>query len=46
LITGLKGGSSVEIQVLAINIAGESLPSIPAQIIVPPENPATVQEQP
>jgi hypothetical protein len=43
LITGLKGGSPVEIQVSAINIAGESLPSIPAQIIVPPENPPAVQ---
>jgi hypothetical protein len=42
-ITGLKGGSPVEIQVSAVNIAGESLPSIPAQIIVPPENPPAVQ---
>jgi hypothetical protein len=43
LITGLKGGSPVEIQVSAVNIAGESLPSIPAEIIVPPENADTVQ---
>jgi hypothetical protein len=43
LITGLKGGSPIEIQVSAINVAGESLPSIPAQIVVPPESPATVQ---
>jgi hypothetical protein len=43
LITGLKGGSPVEIQVSAVNTAGESLPSIPLQIVVPPENPATVQ---
>jgi hypothetical protein len=42
-ITGLKGGSPVEIQVSAINIAGESLPSIPVEIIVPPDNPPTVQ---
>ena len=38
LVTGLKGGSPVEIQVSAINIAGESLPSVPAQIVVPRES--------
>jgi hypothetical protein len=44
LLTGLKGGSLVEIQVSAVNVAGESLPSDPTQIMVPPDNPATVQD--
>jgi hypothetical protein len=44
LITDLKGGSPVEIQVSAINIAGESLPSIPAQIVVPSENRLAAKE--
>jgi hypothetical protein len=44
LITGLKGGSPVEIRVSAINNAGESLPSIPAQIVVPAENPPAAQD--
>jgi hypothetical protein len=44
LITGLKGGSLVEIQVSAINIAGETLPSIPVQIVVPTENAERRQE--
>jgi hypothetical protein len=42
-LTDLKGGRSVEIQVSAINIAGESLPSVPVEIIVPPESAPTVQ---
>jgi hypothetical protein len=44
LITGLTGGSPVEIQVSAINNAGESLPSIPAQIVVPAENRPAAQD--
>jgi hypothetical protein len=43
LLTDLKGGRSVEIQVSAINIAGESLPSVPVEIVVPPESAPTVQ---
>jgi hypothetical protein len=43
LITGLKGGGAVEIQVSAVNSAGESLPSDPAQIVVPAENANTAQ---
>jgi hypothetical protein len=43
LITGLKGGSPIEIQVSALNIGGESLPSSPVQIVVPPENLGEVQ---
>jgi hypothetical protein len=44
LITGLNGGSTVAIQVSAINDAGESLPSIPAQILVPVESQIAAQD--
>ena len=42
-ISGLKPGAAVEIQVAAANDAGESLPSDPAQIVVPPEHASSAQ---
>ena len=42
-ISGLKPGAAVEIQVAAANDAGESLPSDPAQIVVPPEHARSAQ---
>jgi hypothetical protein len=41
VVNGLKGGSTISVQVTAANKAGESLPSSPAEFVVPGETTVT-----